>query len=342
MNTKESGKLWDRDGAVELLRVLLVFGICLLHSFGQSAVKCRMGEQVLLWVVDAFVFISGWYGIRFSWQKCIRLLLLGAYTTVLSGSLLSYYMRTPLIPVLRMIWSDIWFLHGYLFLMLFSPALNFVVSHVTRKDATGVFIPFFVLFFGWGFGLRIPYVGKVCGQIAGLTDFSGLTLVCVYVFAALCRRARVEDRLSATCLWMIAFGCLVISSIGFGFYLSPFAVGLAMSVFFLFKRVTIRSSCGLNVLSLAGPSLFSVYLLHAHRPLFSLLPRFQEWLIGFGCPVWSTYLVIAGMVFLCGVIIDLPRRVVVGVLEGPINMLLGVADRAIAASAERMVRLVAD
>ena len=209
MNTKESDKLWDRDGAVELLRVLLVFGICLLHSFGQSAVKCRMG-------------------------------------------------------------------------------------------------------------------------------------VCVYVFAALCRRARVEDRLSATCLWMIAFGCLVISSIGFGFYLSPFAVGLAMSVFFLFKRVTIRSSCGLNVLSLAGPSLFSVYLLHAHRPLFSLLPRFQEWLIGFGCPVWSTYLVIAGMVFLCGVIIDLPRRVVVGVLEGPINMLLGVADRAIAASAERMVRLVAD
>lgn len=62
MNTKKSGKLCDRDGAVELLRVLLVFGICLLHSFGQSAVKCRMGEQVLLWVVDAFVFISGWYG----------------------------------------------------------------------------------------------------------------------------------------------------------------------------------------------------------------------------------------------------------------------------------------
>ena len=54
-----------RDGAVELYRVALMYGICLLHTVNFGGYQKWWLANVLYTCVVGFVFISGWFGIRF-------------------------------------------------------------------------------------------------------------------------------------------------------------------------------------------------------------------------------------------------------------------------------------
>lgn len=62
-----------RDTSVELYRVSLMFGICLLHSITFSDHVRPWMANVLLSCVNGFVLISGWYGMRFAPSKILRL-----------------------------------------------------------------------------------------------------------------------------------------------------------------------------------------------------------------------------------------------------------------------------
>lgn len=69
-----------RDGNIELLRCLLMFAVVLDHSavFG-PLIGSWQGEFLFLATgpaVSGFVAISGWFGIKFSWNKWLRLLAL--------------------------------------------------------------------------------------------------------------------------------------------------------------------------------------------------------------------------------------------------------------------------
>ena len=69
-----------RDGNIELLRCLLMFIVVLHHSavFG-PLIGARQAEVVFAMTVpavDCFVAISGWFGIKFTWNKWLRLLAL--------------------------------------------------------------------------------------------------------------------------------------------------------------------------------------------------------------------------------------------------------------------------
>ena len=84
---KVTKKATMRDGNVELFRVLLTFGIVWLHSIGFGMPgKEEWLRSMLLPCVVGFVFISGWYGVRFSFKKIVRLYGVVGYA-ILIGSL---------------------------------------------------------------------------------------------------------------------------------------------------------------------------------------------------------------------------------------------------------------
>ena len=75
-----------RNASIECYRVLLMLGICLLHSITQGPYNkdwfifgVAGPSKLLATCVNGFVFISGWYGIRTNFRKIARLYLVGLY-----------------------------------------------------------------------------------------------------------------------------------------------------------------------------------------------------------------------------------------------------------------------
>ena len=63
-----------RNSTIELSRIFLMLGICLLHCITQGGHVCRGLDNLLLSCVTGFVFISGYFGLSFKISKIIRLI----------------------------------------------------------------------------------------------------------------------------------------------------------------------------------------------------------------------------------------------------------------------------
>lgn len=62
-----------RNSVIDVYRVCLMFGICLLHAITQGGHNVSWASNILQWCVPGFIFISGWYGIKFSPGKVLKL-----------------------------------------------------------------------------------------------------------------------------------------------------------------------------------------------------------------------------------------------------------------------------
>jgi len=100
---EEMGK--QRSDGVELFRCLSMFVIVLYHTWCHGIFGPDNGMMnlqawwtvffcaLLIWHVDGFVAISGWFGIRFSWRKLVTL-----YGVILFYSLLGIVLRRIVEP----------------------------------------------------------------------------------------------------------------------------------------------------------------------------------------------------------------------------------------------------
>lgn len=77
----------QREANIEVYRVALMFGICLLHTIGYGGNTTPWMQNVLLSCVVGFVFISGWFGVKFSWWKLVKLYGIGLYCAMVFGIL---------------------------------------------------------------------------------------------------------------------------------------------------------------------------------------------------------------------------------------------------------------
>lgn len=74
-----------RNASIELLRLLLMLGICALHASCQGKFSTRgFPTNILQVCVPCFVFISGYYGIRFSWKKVVNLYFIAMMATLIA------------------------------------------------------------------------------------------------------------------------------------------------------------------------------------------------------------------------------------------------------------------
>jgi hypothetical protein len=195
--------------------------------------------------------------------------------------------------------------------MCLAPILNLAIDRMTVKDL----YPLMLLVFGWSFATTLPISGFV-PQSSGLTAYSFLTLVGVYVFAGLARK--VKDQGGNIFSFMINKGikllilvvCLIMAAIGFGDYNSPFALAIAGSMFFIFRNFTLSSWCA-NIFFWLNPSIFSVYLMHSHGNAWGYFKAFERYLFNLGFISPFVYLLTSLCVFFACIVLDLPRRIIV-------------------------------
>lgn len=122
-----------RNPSIELYRVGLMFGICLLHLISFGSVRCAFVSNILASCVVGFVFISGWFRVKFSWMKLARLYGIGLYAALVFG-LISWALGDVNTAggVLLLGWHKLthgfWFLHAYAVMMMLSPAINALID----------------------------------------------------------------------------------------------------------------------------------------------------------------------------------------------------------------------
>lgn len=310
----------------------LMFGICFLHSITMCGHVTVWAANILLSCVNGFVFITGWYGLRFRPSKLIRLYATAFFSGVvlLAANLWlgDYVLGTDKAALKRLygFFLDHWFLNAYAFMMLLVPLVDAAFAYLPRRVLWAVLAPFGLLAFGWSFGNDLPVLGLLLPGTAGLGSYTGLSLLATYTAARLCRMVDVGRFFT----WRRALMALVVlwfcTGIGMGEYASPFAVALAATCFLVFTRVPWPGWMG-RVAVFLGPSMFTVYLLHSNRLGFDLMTRLEErWADIQGWPLPMVYFSVAAIVFCVCVALDLPRRLAVWGTRGLWSPLLAWLD----------------
>ena len=190
-----------RQTGIELLRIVAMLMIVLMHflshsgnllepgtPFSLSAATGTILENLCLGAVNAYVFISGYYGSRRNYKpsKTVRFLCqIWFYSLLIPLVLMLFHQHTKfqegiygviyyLFPIET---EHYWFATSFLMLMLLSPFLNHAVKFLSHKKFQIALVGVFVLFSG---------IKSICPVAFGFDKY-GYDLpwfVFVYLFAA--------------------------------------------------------------------------------------------------------------------------------------------------------------
>lgn len=304
----------SRNAAIELLRVALMFGICLLHSITQAGHCVRGLDNVLLSCVNGFVFISGYFGIKFKVSKVLSLIGVSLYAAFVAYGFSDFAYGTN-IPFWRTYVEGYWFLWAYIVLMLVAPLCDAALEKRNERAVWSLSLPVLFAVFVWSYGCVIPGIKEVLPCPQGFGPLTYFTLGGVYLFARACRVTKIDERIQTKYLLLAWISLAVVAWAGFGHYNSPVAMLLSAASFFLFKRMSVHSSVARVVCTLS-PSMFAVYILHANGVGYRTLRLIETKVIDvWGFPTVVGWMCAAIVVFVSCVLIDGLRRFVTSGVE---------------------------
>ncbi len=298
--------------------------------------------------VNVYMFISGFFLCTASfkpsrllrlwlqvWVYSVGIGLLGALTGVMAGTEAdTHFLLTLLFPVSM---GHYWFMTAYIFLYLLLPFVGLAVGKMGKRQMQTALLLLLLAF------CIVKSVLPVRFEMDG-QGYDCLWYLCVFLTAAYVRRfggALLGKRWLGPVLY--GGGCLLIfattillrliylrtgslgTMIGFGLeynHILPFAA--AAGLFFIFYRMKLNGKAS-NIIRFIAPYTLGVYLLHEN---LGLRYSWQNWLgadrvaeamaEGGAGPVFMLFgytLAAAAAVFACGVLADILRERVFGVIH---------------------------
>lgn len=323
----------SRNSAIELYRILLMFGIVILHAayISKGAGSFHWLNTGLSWCVDGFVFITGYFGCRFSWQKIVRLYGTAIWcglVIVLLWFLIAKYgcLRVEvmeeigiaeaagwtLFDFLKAVINHIngsWFLHAYVLMMCMVPFVNLVIDKCTASEFAILSTPFLIATFGWGLATELPILHSYIPKSPGLGSMTSLTLLGCYICGRLYNLFENRFSFRVEVLVFVLVVLFFISTLGygwFGHYASPFAVITSAVAFNLFKRMSFPPGVSKCLLCLS-PSMFAVYILHGYVPCLNYIGLCVSNLCK-NIPLDVGLITVATLMFLVCIFLDFIRR----------------------------------
>lgn len=300
----EKKKLKLRDANVEAFRCILMFIIVLYHCFVHGifeeshAYWTVIFSSFLMWHVDGFVAISGWFGIRWSLGKFLQL-----FWTILFYSLLSFIyvaiFRRESLALRHVCVSAGWFGGTYLMLMMLAPLLNLCIEGLCRMSRVEILK-------GWGLFALAMFLTWVPRNLftgvnaSGAGGFSIIMMIFMYMTVRLIRLKDMPIKLKHVGIGVGTF-FLGILSMGvlsvavrlikhhpidgtcfraFCSYNAPYVWLMAVSLMVCFgKSIHVPERVG-KVVRFIGPSMFGIYLCHDTTSFGTLIYRIPEtWLV---------------------------------------------------------------
>ena len=292
----------NRNASIDFFRCLLMFGIVIQHVVGQSAYIRHGADFLTNWCVCGFVFVSGYFGIKFKPSKFISLIALGIFCAIVSNMA---YGNSPLVALKAIRYY--WYLWGYLFLMLLAPMINVAFEKGDRKELVAMVLPIVFLIYGWSFAHGVPGIRDwmpICDSLRGL---NGVSLLGLYVFTLAYKKLGLS-RYCTRRNSMIALPiCAVLMLVGLWSFAWIPSFIVTCIAFEYVKKLTLPIWLAKTSIFLA-PSMFSVYLLHicncAH-----LMASFERYCVeAVGMPHFAMFSVTAVVTFAVCLMVDLVRR----------------------------------
>lgn len=316
-----------RDASIELYRVSMMLGICFLHSITFARIDpSPIYNSICMFCVIGFVLISGWFGVRPSMGKMLRLYGIGVWCAALSVLLRVLLDGEALkqcffLEVKDQLWR-FWFLHAYAVLMLLAPMLNAALDAAESGFRIAAPMVFLVFAWGWIGGLWPQFMPPVPGLAKG--GYSGIVLSAAYVTGRVMRQfdsrgKRMGIRVSVTVFAVCAAAvCWLPDVVGkypraFAAYNSPVVLVMAIASFCMFRRIPVNGPVE-KCLNIATPSVFAIYLLQTNNYAIPKIRAFVMFLDRF-CPQIVAYLLSAITVFAVCMLTDSLRRSIVAVLH---------------------------
>lgn len=321
-----------RDSSAELYRIALTFGICFLHSITNGGYNTPWFSNIFLSCVNGFAFITGYYGVPFKPSKVIRLFATSIFIGLIvygAGCWAGLYplpaLTVEVIKLLRSILLESWFITAYAVLLLVAPMIDGILKWVPRHALPVVLLPFFLLAFGWSFGLSFPIICGAFPHMPGLGDYTGLSLITTYTCARLINEFKIETYFTRKRLLIACVILWGITSLGVGGYASPFAIALAATTFYLFKGLSLPKWAEKTV-HLLSPSTLAIFLLHTSLVGFTFIKYAETTLVDHHVPLLFVYLLTALTIFTACLLIDIPRRLLLHLTRHPTKTLLNKID----------------
>ena len=310
----------ERNNGIELYRCFCMFGIVFLHCAQEALGVFTWERNIFKFCVDGFAFISGYYGIRaFKIRKILNLYFVSLLCVVMAEvAMVLFYGGGLSIKRIYHCIDNLWFLHGYVVLMIIAPLINLAAE---TKETVKVLYPFCTIILIWGMLCELPAIGQTIIHTSGIGSFSGLTLAAVYAVGRIYWIYELQERIKLKWV-LVAIPFLVfINCLGapsprtgewvsgwLGNYASPFCVLLAVCGFFIFSRISLKGIIG-KVVAFVAASMFPVYVIHQH-------PLFWDWLLReaakikmYGGGTLSVALITV-MIFCSSILFDFFRRMI--------------------------------
>ena len=302
-----------RDSSIEMYRSLLMLGICWLHCCQQGG---RFSETMNIYylmrpAVVGFVFISGWFGIRYSTVKVFKLIGISAVCSMISVCIC--YRVGVIYDFVYSFTKGYWFLWAYVALLIVSPILNAAIEGEKRIVNKRI-IPLLAVVFIWSFMTHVPILKNYMPKTAGVSDLSFLMMSGVYIVARLIRERQYDRYLRGNLFWGAFIVSIVLCCLGFSHYDSIFSLIVAVGMFQIVRNIRMPIWLGRIVL-LILPSVFPIYILHQTYKGFNFVKMGMD--IGrilHGSHPFIQTFVAAVVVFWSCAAVDMARRSVVGIV----------------------------
>ncbi|NDW09053.1 acyltransferase [Dysgonomonas sp. 520] len=271
-----------RQSNIELLRLVLMFMIVLLHVFDNQIVvqynnKVFVMQSIVstlcIVAVNCFVFISGYFGIKFKTKSFISLGIQALFYswTILSiflllGKNISYVQIIHnLLPISSGVW---WFLTVYLVLVIISPLLNLAIEYFTKRQ-------FFILLVGLLLFDLLSFFFSL--EIVAGKGYSVYHFVVIYCIARYMSKYQIYLRRGL--VWYLAPVLMIVIFSSFPYfsfnrvtaiyslweYNNPLLIMSAIGLFFIFKKMKFNN----EFINKIAPLSFAVYLIHNHALVWS-------------------------------------------------------------------------
>ncbi len=163
----ESRKVEVRRSNIELLRIVAMLMIVIHHIIVHGIYPCvndgtplflRILDSFVIYGVNIFVLISGYFGIRLTWKSFFNLMLVIGFYKIFNLCIDTFmlgYEHSVFEWVAKPLSGPVsgggWFVDVYVLLMLISPLLNKMLHALSKKEHLSGLLILLLLDTGYGF-----------------------------------------------------------------------------------------------------------------------------------------------------------------------------------------------
>ena len=266
----------ERNYGIDLLRLVLMFMVCMLHTLGQGGIlrACEPGtakygvfwfmEILAYCAVDGFAIISGYTAVdkprKFEkladmWFQVFFYSFIVTVILTAAGLNPGWSVKELVKCALPVTFGTFWYFTAFFALFFAIPILNRFIFSVDEKTAKTAFVLLVVLF---------SCMEVLGGTFKTQSGYSALWLMVLYCIGALAKRGKIFEQKKSAALIAIWAACILVTWCVRGFlgsdrltsYVSPTILGSGLIMVVLFSRLRPTGA----VISKLSPLAFGIYL----------------------------------------------------------------------------------